>query len=185
MMAPIEGSDALVGTSAIAGRSARSPVPDLTLFVLGSISFIARVVAWDKLPSGASPSVVALDWINAWYTAPLTRGVILSAVLFCLSPRSTGSPGFCSSWLPAVRCRAPSRWLRRSAWVMTESARVKGSREVRMGSFPLWQLFGCRGGDTNEDRHGSREGPGVPVLDRRGLDRGGVSGILGPRVPTR
>jgi L-asparagine transporter-like permease len=57
----------------------------ILLFYLGSIGFIVCIVAWDKVPPGVSPFVIALTSMNVPYAAPLMSAIILTAVLSCLN----------------------------------------------------------------------------------------------------
>lgn len=185
MMAPIEDDEALMGVSAIAGRSAWKPVCDRTVFVLRPTSFIASVVGWDTLRPGASPSVVALDGVNLSHTTLLARGVILSALLFCLDSSRYQVSGIL--FVPIARGDAPCA-VTLAARLRRRAARARagqGPREVRLCSVPLRQLCDRRRDDMDVDRRGSREGRGVPVLDPRRCDRGGVSGILGLCIAKR
>lgn len=66
-------------------RMVSSVVSRILLFYLGSIGFIVCIVPWDKVPSGQSPFVIALDSIRVPYAAPIMTGIILTAVLSCLN----------------------------------------------------------------------------------------------------
>ena len=57
----------------------------ILLFYLGSIGFIVCIVAWDKVPPGVSPFVIALASMNVPYAAPIMSAIILTAVLSCLN----------------------------------------------------------------------------------------------------
>ena len=66
-------------------RMVSSVVGRILLFYLGSIGLIVCIVAWDKVPPGVSPFVIALDSIKVPYAAPIMTGIILTAVLSCLN----------------------------------------------------------------------------------------------------
>ncbi|HEU5442376.1 MAG TPA: amino acid permease, partial [Steroidobacteraceae bacterium] len=58
-------------------RMVSSVVGRILLFYLGSIGLIVCIVAWDKVPPGVSPFVLALDSIKVPYAAPIMTGIIL------------------------------------------------------------------------------------------------------------
>jgi L-asparagine transporter-like permease len=66
-------------------RMVSSVVGRILLFYLGSIGLIVCIVPWDKVPSGVSPFVIALDSIRVPYAAQIMTAVILTAVLSCLN----------------------------------------------------------------------------------------------------
>jgi len=66
-------------------RMVSSVVGRILLFYLGSIGLIVCIVAWNKVPPGVSPFVIALDSIKVPYAAPIMTGIILTAVLSCLN----------------------------------------------------------------------------------------------------
>jgi L-asparagine transporter-like permease len=66
-------------------RMVSSVVSRILLFYLGSIAFIVCIVPWDKVPSGVSPFVIALDSIRVPYASLIMTGIILTAVLSCLN----------------------------------------------------------------------------------------------------
>ncbi len=57
----------------------------ILMFYLGSIGLIVSIVPWNKVPSGVSPFVIALDFIKIPYAAPIMSAIILTAVLSCLN----------------------------------------------------------------------------------------------------
>ena len=66
-------------------RMVSSVVGRILLFYLGSIGLIVCIVPWDKVPSGVSPFVIALDSIRVPYAAQIMTAIILTAVLSCLN----------------------------------------------------------------------------------------------------
>lgn len=57
----------------------------ILMFYLLSIGLIVCIVPWNKVPSGVSPFVIALNFIKIPYAAPIMSGIILTAVLSCLN----------------------------------------------------------------------------------------------------